>query len=276
MLRDAAAGLAAEGIESARLEAELLLAQALGIERGRLYLNDTALGESALARFRALFARRLRGEPVSYISGRREFWSLDFIVTSAVLTPRPETELLVEIVLKAIGANASPRILDLGTGSGAIAVALAKEIRSAEIFATDISEEALEVARANARRHGVERNIRFLGGDLLAPVAEVKFGAIVSNPPYIRRDDFVSLPRDVRDFEPRIALDGGADGLDFYRRIAREARGVLNAGGLIAVEIGAGMGADVARLFADAGFVSVRVENDLAGQERVVSAQAAI
>ena len=273
-VKDAVAQFTAVGIDSARLDAEMLMAETLRVERGRLYMNpDRALDDAALARFRALIARRARGEPVSYITGRREFWSLDFVVTPAVLTPRPETELLVETAVELVAAKSPPRILDLGTGSGAIAVALAKEIIGAEIVATDISREALEIARANARRHGVEDRISFLAGDLFAPVADMRgaFDLIVSNPPYIRRDDIPALPRDVRDFEPRIALDGGVDGLDFYRRIAGEAARYLSADGSIAVEIGAGMSAEVARLFADAGFADVRVEKDLAGLERVVT-----
>lgn len=274
-LGDATTRLTAAGIENARLDAEMLMAETLRIERSRLLLNrDGALDHATLARFHALVGRRTAGEPVSYITGRREFWSLDFIVTPAVLTPRPETEILVETALKLIAAKPAPLILDLGTGSGAIAVSLAKEIRSAEISATDISEEALEVARANVRCHNVEDRISFVAGDLFAAVAGMKFDAIVSNPPYIRRGDIESLPREVRDFEPRVALDGGADGLDFYRRIARETPGYLSADGWIAVEIGAGMAEDVARLFTDAGFDEVRIEKDLAGLERVLSARA--
>src|SRR5262249_43939447 len=147
---------------------------------------------------------------------------------------------------------------------------------SAEIVATDISCEALEVACANARRHGLEQRISFRAGDLFDAVGPIAFDAIVSNPPYIREADIAALPRDVRDFEPLIALDGGADGLDFYRRIAREAPGYLNPGGSVAVEIGAGMGRNVARLFADAGFDDVRIEKDLAGLERAVSARVGI
>ena len=272
-LREAAARLFAAGIDSARLDAEMLMAETLRIERDRLFLNsDVAPGGAALARFHALVTRRAAGEPVSYIVGRREFWSLDFIVTPAVLMPRPETELVVETALKLLGANASPKILDLGTGSGAIAVALAKEINGAEILATDISSDALEIARANARRHGVEERMTFFAGDLFAALGQMKFDAIVSNPPYICRGDIAALPRDVRDFEPRVALDGGIDGLNFYRRIAREAPQYLSSGGFVAVEIGARMGSDVARLFTAAGFDDVRVEKDLAGLERVVSA----
>ncbi|HET9764169.1 MAG TPA: peptide chain release factor N(5)-glutamine methyltransferase [Casimicrobiaceae bacterium] len=278
-LKDAAARLSAAGIGGARLDAEILLGEALGIERGKIYLNnDRALDDAELARFRSLIARRASGEPVSYITGRREFWSLDLIVNPAVLAPRPETELLVETALgfarRYRVKDRRLRILDVGTGSGAIAVALAEEIPAAEVWASDISSDALEVARNNARRHNVEQKIRFLAGDLFAPVAEMAggFDLIVSNPPYIRSGELATLPRDVRDYEPRLALDGGADGLDFYRRIAREAPRYLSAGGFLAVEIGAGMGEEVARLFAAAGFSSVRVDKDLAGSERVVSA----
>jgi release factor glutamine methyltransferase len=276
-LKDAAERLAAAGTESARLDAEMLMAETLRIERSRLFLNrGGTLDDGALARFNALVARRAGGEPVSYIIGRREFWSLDFLVTPAVLTPRPETELLVETALKLLAAKSAPRILDLGTGSGALAVALGKEIPGSQIVATDISTEALGVARANARRHGVGERISFRAGDLFGAVAEMTFDAIVSNPPYIREADIAALPRDVRGFEPLIALDGGADGMDFYRRIADEAPSYLNAGGFIVVEIGAGMAEDVAELFAQAGFADVRIEKDLAGLKRVVSARATI
>ncbi|HEY1269905.1 MAG TPA: peptide chain release factor N(5)-glutamine methyltransferase [Candidatus Binatia bacterium] len=275
-VKDAVAQLTAVGIDSARLDAEMLMAETLRIERSRLFLNrDGMLDDAALARFSELVARRANGEPVSYITGRREFWSLDLVVTPAVLTPRPETELLVETSLKLIAAKSSPHILDLGTGSGAIAVALAKEIPGAEIVATDIFREALEIARANARRHGVANRISFFAGDVFTPVAAMTggFDLIVSNPPYIRRADIAALPRDVRDYEPRIALDGGADGLDFYRRIVTEAPDYLLDGGFVAVEIGAGMGPEVAGLFTNAGFADVRIEKDLAGLERVVSAR---
>ncbi len=273
-VKDAVAQLTAVGIDSARLDAEMLMAETLRVERSRLFFHrDGMLDDASLARFRSLVMRRANGEPVSYIVGRREFWSLDFIVTRAVLTPRPETELLVETAIKLLAAKSAPRILDLGAGSGAIAVALAKEIPSAEIVAADISKDALEIALANARRHGVEKRTSFVAGDLFEAVAEMKFDAIVSNPPYIREADIAALPRDVRNFEPLVALDGGADGLDFYRRIAREAPDYLNAGGFVAVEIGARMGEEVAPLFAEAGFDDVRIEKDLAGLERVLSAR---
>ncbi len=281
-LRDASAVFSAAGIDSARLDAEVLLAETLGVERGKLYLNrETSLDPRALERFNSLVSRRMRGEPVAYITGRREFWSRDFLVTPAVLVPRPETELLVEVALGLFAAefqisDLGLRILDLGTGSGAIAVSLAKEIAGAEIWATDISSEALEVAASNARRHGAEESIHFYRGNLFDAVAGRSglFDVIVSNPPYVRRDEFAALPRDVRDFEPRIALDGGADGLDFYRRIVGQAARHLTARGFVALEIGADMGGEAARLFAEAGcYAAARVHHDLARRDRVISAR---
>jgi release factor glutamine methyltransferase len=164
----------------------------------------------------------------------------------------------------------------LGTGSGAIAVALAKEIANAEVWATDVFSDALEIARANARRHGVEEKIRFLRGDLFEPVRDRMefFDLIVSNPPYVRSDEIETLPRDVRDFEPRVALDGGADGLEFYRRMIPGALDYFTRGGFLAVEIGAEMGVDVARLFTDAGgYAPPQLYRDLAGKERIVCAR---
>lgn len=281
-LQAATAILSHAGSESARLDAELLLAGVVGLDGSRLYLHhESPLDARAEELFSALLSRRVGGEPVAYITGRREFWSLDFLVTPAVLVPRPETEMLVEIAAGLFAAesqssNLKLKVLDLGTGSGAIAVSLAKEIAGAEIWATDISPDALDIARANARRHGVEKNIHFLSGDLFEPVREqVKFfDLILANPPYVRRGDFDALPRDVRDFEPRLALDGGVDGLDFYRRIIPSAPAYLTTGGFVAVEIGADMGEDVLRLFATAGdYAPAQLSRDLAGKNRVAGAR---
>jgi len=281
-LRQATASLSKAGIESARLDAELLLAEALGLDRSKLYLHDEApLEARAEERFHSLLARRVDGEPSAYITGRREFWSLDLLVTPAVLVPRPETEMLVEVAVGLFEADSQIperkfQILDLGTGSGAISISLAKEIANAEVWATDVSLDALEIARANARRHGVERKIHFLSGDVFEPVRDRPkfFDMIISNPPYVRRAALATLPRDVRDFEPRVALDGGADGLEFYRRIIPGALGYLTMGGFLAVEIGADMGEDVARLFTDAGgYAPPQLYHDLAGKERIVCAR---
>jgi len=281
-LRDATALLAGARIDGARLDAEVLLAEALGCDRGRLYLHDERpIAARALEQLRSFLARRASGEPVAYITGRREFWSRDFLVTPAVLVPRPETELLVETVLGFFEAefqisHLKSKILELGTGSGAIAVSLAKEIGGAEIWATDVSPDALEVARSNARRHHVEDKIRFLAGDLFEPlsVGPEFFAAIVANPPYVRRAELDTLPRDVRGFEPRVALDGGPDGLDFYRRIIAGAGRYLAARGFLIVEIGADMGTQVARLLTDAGgYTPARLYRDLAGQDRAIGAR---
>ena len=281
-LREATAAFSGAEIDSARLDAEVLLGEALGLDRSRLHLDgEKTLPARAQERLRSFVLRRLDREPVAYITGRREFWSLDFLVTPAVLVPRPETELLVETVIGLFEAesqisNLKLQILDLGTGSGAIVVALAKEIGNAEIWATDISLDALEVARSNARRHGVEDKIRFFSGDAFMPVRDRPefFDVIVSNPPYVRRDELEALPRDVRDFEPRVALDGGPDGLDFHRRIIPEAERYLAAAGFLVVEIGADMGNEVTRLFADAGgYAPARLYRDLAEKDRVASAR---
>jgi len=295
-----AALLSRAGVEGARLDAELLLAEALGFDRSKLYLNyELALDPRAQERFCSLLARRMGGEPVAYITGRREFWSLDFLVNRATLVPRPESELLVEVAIRLLSdrrrhagppldlplakgemkrgcAEHKPKILDLGTGSGAIAVSLAREIADVEIWATDVSVEALEVAERNARRHGAEEKIHFLSGDLFEPVRDRRgfFQMIVSNPPYVRRGELDRLAREIRHFEPRIALDGGEDGLDFYRRIIQEGCLYLAPGGFVALEIGAEMGAEVGRLFADVGCYSeARLYADYAGRDRVVSAR---
>jgi release factor glutamine methyltransferase len=281
-LRDATALLSGAGIDGARLDAEVLLADALGCDRSKLFLRaEQPIAARALEQFRSLLARRASGEPVAYITGRREFWSRDFLVTPAVLVPRPETELLVETAIGLFEAESQIldlklKILDLGTGSGAIAVTLARELDGAEMWATDISSDALEVARSNARRHGVEEQIHFLAGSLFEPVRDRPsfFDAIVANPPYVRRDELVALPRDVRDFEPRVALDGGPDGLDFYRRIIPEAGRYLAAAGFFVVEIGADMDEEVTRLFAAAGgYAPPRLCKDYAGKDRVVCAR---
>jgi len=228
-------------------------------------------------RFQGLVSRRLRAEPVAYMTGTQEFWSLDFRVTPDVLIPRPETEHLVEAVLDFLASRPGPsRILEIGTGSGAVAVSLAKEDPRAEIWATDVSAPALDVARDNAARHGVEGKIRWLRGDLFAPVQGFSgwFDVLVSNPPYVPSGEMGGLPRDVRDWEPALALDGGADGMDFYRRLARDGVRHLRQGGLLAVEAGAEQSRGVSRLFqARDGLHRLRVRRDYAGLPRVVTAE---
>jgi len=278
-IRTGAEYLRKAGIDNARLDAEVLLRDVLGMEQTDFYLSmDEAMDAAAELEFHKLLLRRAGRDPVAYITGHKEFWSLDFVVTPAVLIPRPETELLVELALKLSTPSAGTsrrNILDLGTGSGAIAVSLAKELPQARIFAVDISAAAIEIACLNARRHGVEDRMEFVSGDLLEPVAEERegFDLIVANPPYIRSGDLAGLEPEIQKWEPTTALDGGADGLLYYRRIVAAAGDYLKAGGSILLELGYGMSEAVARLFADAGgFEPAHVYRDYAGKERVIAA----
>jgi len=272
--------LAHAGNESAELDAEVLLGHALAMTREQLIvMADSPLGAEPSERFQSLLARRLQREPVAYIVGRQEFWSLDFQVTRDVLIPRPETERLIEVALLLAAQSRSDkplRVLDIGTGSGVIAVSIAKELPSARIFATDISPSALAIARRNATLNGVIERIIFRCGDLYAAIADQKtqFDLIVTNPPYIRRAEIATLKPEVSQWEPSAALDGGADGLDFYRRIAAQAGQFLAPKGTIALEIGSGMGAEVLPILIQAGpFQDVKIVHDYAGRERVAVAR---
>lgn len=256
------------GIDSARLDAELLLADTLGLDRVGLYLNfERPLQADELAVYREQVRRRAGREPLAYILGRTEFWSLPLRVTPAVLIPRPDTELLVEQALARVAGAA--RVLDVGTGSGALAIALAHERPECAVTAIDLSAAALAVAADNARANGVAERIDFAEGDL-AVLPMGPFDLVVANPPYIPHGDLAALMPDVRDFEPRLALDGGADGLDAYRALAGQARRVLAAAGWLLVEVGIGQAAAVQQLFAGAGLTEVFTARDLAGIERVV------
>jgi len=268
--------LSLAAIESPRLDAEVLLRHVIGIDRAQLYLriNETIKAE-AEHQFWELLQRRARREPLAYITGRKEFWSLDFSVTPDVLIPRPETELLVEAALERTRQllKSRAKIVDLGTGSGAIAVCLAKELPETEISAVDISSAALQVARANAERHGVADRIRFLHGDLFAPLADEResFDLIVANPPYVRSGDVAKLEPEIREWEPMAALDGGRDGLDIYRRIASQCRGYLTATGHVLLELADATGEAVAQIFANAGgFEPAALLRDYAGKDRVM------
>jgi len=232
-------------IESPRLSAEILLAHQLNIDRVKLYLRfDQPLHDKEVAGYRSLIKRRLSREPIQYITGVQEFWSLDFAVGPQVMVPRPETELLVEHAVALCRGNRSAqgacaRILDLGTGCGALAVAIARELEEVSVWASDVSQEALTMARENAKRHGVEERIQFVLSDLWQGLSnqELTFDIIVSNPPYIRSEAIDSLPPEVRDHEPRQALDGGEEGMDYIRNIIQEAPKHLNPGGWILLEM---------------------------------------
>ena len=253
---------------SARLDAELLLAHALG--QSRSYLRawpERLLTDQQVQVFAILVARRVAGEPIAHILGRREFWSLDLEVTPATLIPRPETELLVELALARIPVDAAWDIVDLGTGSGAIALAVAQERPRCRVMATDVSAAALAVAQANARRLAIG-NVTFHQGTWYAGLGQQRFNAILSNPPYIRTDDPHLRQGDVR-FDPPGALVSGTDGLDDLRVIVAGAPTHLHPGGWLLVEHGYDQGEAVRRLFVDAGLVGIHSLDDLAGHPRV-------
>ncbi len=264
------------GNKSARLDAELLLCEALGFDRIKLIVEaERPLAEAELGRYRELIKRRRNGEPIAYILGRREFFALPFRVDRRVLIPRPDTEALVETALNRSRArHLYGRMLDLCTGSGCVAIAFAKERPTWRVTALDLSPDAAHLARENARRAGVAHQLSVLDGDLFAPLPKAaRFELITANPPYIPSDDIAGLDVDVRDFEPRLALDGGADGLAIIRRLLQEAPPYLTPGGLLALEVGFDQAPAVAALFQEAGFVEVSRAKDLAGIERVVSGQ---
>jgi release factor glutamine methyltransferase len=251
---------------TAALDAEILVATVLGLDRARLAADPgRALAAEELFALESLVRRRLGGEPVAYLTGRREFWSLDLEVTPDVLVPRPETELLVERVLAAIAGLPHPAVLDLGTGSGAVAIAIAVERRDAAVTATDRSPAALAVARRNAARLAAS-NLRFFEGDWYAPLPGARFEAIVSNPPYVAEGDpaLAALAR-----EPRLALAAGPLGLDALEAIVAGAAERLSPGGRLILEHGAGQGAAVRGLLAGAGFGAIATFRDLARHERV-------
>ena len=263
----------ARGIENPRLDAELIVAHALGIDRMRVILDAGRPLEGAeLAKLRDLVKRRRSHEPMAYLLGAREFYGLRFRVDARVLVPRPDTETLVDVALaRTRHLSMSMRLLDLCTGSGCVAIAIARQRPTAQVFATDLSADAIAVARDNAHRLGAHR-IAFLQGDLFAPLqADMRFDIVTANPPYIASSEIPTLQPDIREFEPKLALDGGADGLDIVRRIVGGAAGALAKGGVLAMEIGAGQALATAELLGAAGFEDVRADRDLGRIERVVS-----
>lgn len=274
-------------VDDARLEAELLLAHAIGTNRVGLYVNyDRPLTTDEVIRFRELVKRRGRHEPVAYILGTKEFWSLAFEVGAGILVPRPDTECLVEealVIAKALAPGLAGRILriaDVGTGSGAIAIALAKELPQAEVWAGDVADEPLAYAPRNAARHGVAERVHVVRATGLGPLAEAAgapFDLVCSNPPYIREADFEGLPRHVRQAEPRVALVAGVDGLDVLRTLALDAARpeVIAVGGGLVLEIGDPAQAAALEALLAPRFAAVRVRADYAGLPRVVVATGA-
>jgi release factor glutamine methyltransferase len=266
--------LRARGMSSPRLDAELLVAHALSTTRIQLVIDATrALDDTELKRLRELVKRRRGNEPIAYILGEREFYGRPFRVDDRALVPRPETEVLVDVGLKRTRpVSMCMRALDLGTGSGCIAITLERERPTSFVMATDISAGALALARENALRLGAYR-VAFRAGDLFGalPDSTCPFDLVTSNPPYIPSDQIASLPLDIRGFEPRAALDGGHDGMEQLRRVVQGAPAHLAPNGVLAVEVGNGQAARVAGLFEEARFQGIDVRRDYAGIERVVS-----
>lgn len=269
-------------IENPRLNAELLLARSLSLSREQLYIRfNDQLKEKERGAMERLIGRRIAGEPLQYILGRQEFWSIDFKVDPRVLIPRPETELLVEQALLILSENPlgrTPYVLEIGTGSGAVAISLAKEVGDLFLVATDISRDALLLAKENAKAGGVLHQVAFVKSDLFEPFPPLggrePFDLILSNPPYITFSQIDELPKEVRDYEPIVALNGGEDGLDFYRRIITQTPYYLRRGGWLLLEVGQGQSRIVSqRIEEGSHFLKPESIPDLSGIERVVKAQ---
>lgn len=264
------------GSETPRLDAEVLLAHARKCRRIALYTDyDQPLSDAVRAQMRELVQRRANAEPVAYLVGHREFFSLDFAVTSDVLIPRPDTETLVLEVISLVKGKPAPRVLDLCTGSGCIAVSVAKNCPATKVTATDLSAAALTIARKNVETHQVGDRVELRQGDLFAPVPPGEtFDVVASNPPYIPTAEIETLSGDVRRHEPRLALDGGADGLDLLRKILSEAPRFLVPGGWLLVEFSPEQEERLSELAQNrAEYAEVRVQKDLAGQARVLLAR---
>jgi release factor glutamine methyltransferase len=271
--------LAAAQVGSARMNTELLLMFVLGCDRAYLFAHpERELSGDEQARYKEALNQRARGVPAQYITGHQEFWSMDFIVTPAVLIPRPETEHVIETVLhlnrnggRASSPGLLPRIADVGTGSGCIAIALAKELPGSEIHATDISPAALEVAHANAARHQLEKRIHFHQADLFQGVDPASFDFVVSNPPYVGESEEDQVQLEVRKFEPRNAVFAGPTGLEVIERLIPQAHAVLKPAGWLVIEI-SGTIADRVKLLLN-NWKQLQITNDLQGIPRVAAAQ---
>lgn len=259
--------------DTPRLDVELLLKRALGDVDSmyiRMYL-DKELREEQEKYFLEMMKDRLNQRPIAYILENREFMGLDFFVREGVLIPRPDTETLVEEIINICNNKTGLNILDIGTGSGAITVSLAKYLDKSHVVSVDISDIALEIASKNAISNKVDERIDFIKSDVFSNVSrENKFDIIVSNPPYIKKSDIDGLDRQVKDFEPYNALEGGEDGLDFYRKITRESREFLNENGILAYEVGHDQASDVSKIMQQNGFKGIYTKSDLQGFERVV------
>ena len=267
--------LEAADVGSPRMNAEVLLMFVLGVNRAYLYAHpERELAADEQTRYDNVLAQRSTGMPSQYITGHQEFWGLDFVVSPAVLIPRPETEHLVETVLELARGVAHPRLVDVGTGSGCIALALAHELKDAEVFAVDISAEALEIAQANAVRLQLDGRVRFLQSNVLEALAAFRdFDFVVSNPPYVGFGEADKVQRSVRDFEPQVAVFAGEQGLNVIEPLVEQAHGALKPGAWLAMEIGYSMRDAVVNLLRPTMWDEVRVVPDLQGIPRVIAAK---
>jgi len=256
-------------IETPRLDAEILLAFVLNCNRLKLYTEaEKILSLDEVKKFQDLISQRAKKIPIAYLTGSKEFFGLNFFVNESVLIPRPDTEILTQLAIENLGGDKI--FADIGTGSGAIAISVCKFVKNAVGFAVDISANALEVAKFNAKKFSVDDRINFFCGNLFEPLAGKKFDAIISNPPYIPTAEIKNLQAEVKT-EPLQALDGGEDGLNFYRKIISASPEFLNCGGFLAVEIGSTQAEDVKKIFAENNFCDTEIFQDLAGLDRVVA-----
>ena len=261
-------------IDTPRLDAEILLAYVLNCRRLTLYTDaEKILTEEQISRFEKLIERRIKKIPVAYLIGTKEFFGLNFVVNENVLIPRPDTEILTQCAIEFLQTfDGEKNFLDIGTGSGAICISILKFCKNSFAAATDISEKSLEVAKLNAKKFNVDDRVNFFYGNLFEPIGEKKFAAIISNPPYIPTAEIKTLQDEVKN-EPLRALDGGEDGLNFYREIISQSPKFLLNGGLLAVEIGINQAAAVKKIFAENNFCDIEILKDLAGLERVICAR---
>lgn len=271
LLQSAAETLATAGVDTPILDAEVILSRAIGCSRVDLLSHPGLVpSDKAIEKFMQGVDRRTEREPLAYIIGEREFYGICFEVDRSVLVPRPETEVLVDTAIQFLRNLRCPAVADIGVGSGAVAVSIAKNVPDAVVYGTDLSASALEVARRNAELAGVQERMHFLEGDLYAPLDDMSFDLIVSNPPYIPTGEIDSLEPEIAKYEPREALDGGPDGMDCHRRLTSAAPEYLKCGGALALEVGAGQSSAVGELFRANGFKDVRAVPDYGGIERVV------
>jgi release factor glutamine methyltransferase len=276
LITEGTAQLASAGIENPRLDAEIMLAAACHSSRAAVISGLVEINHFACERYVATLERRTRHEPLAYILGHKEFYSLEFEVSPAVLIPRPETETVVAAALEFLQNCANARVCDFGTGSGAIALAIAANAPTVQLIATDISAEALAIARRNAARLGLASQVRFRLADCFEPLDRMeplgRFNIVISNPPYISDDQIAGLAPEICHYEPRAALAGGRDGLEFYRHIALALTDHLEKNGAAIVEIGAGQSAAVSEIMTNASATRIKVVPDLAGLPRLVEA----